>query len=107
MTQTHPEIEQMVSTYNQRRQYMIKCLRNISFTIAVEPRGAFYVFANAKKFCNDSYQFALDLLKNTKVAVTPGIDFGDNGEGYLRFSYANSLENIEIGMDRLENYLKK
>ena len=107
LTQTHPEIEQMVSTYNQRRQYMIKCLRNISFTIAVEPRGAFYVFANAKKFCNDSYQFALDLLKNTKVAVTPGIDFGDNGEGYLRFSYANSLENIEIGMDRLENYLKK
>ncbi|MDW7681912.1 MAG: pyridoxal phosphate-dependent aminotransferase [bacterium] len=107
LNQNHPEVEQMVSTYNHRRQYMIKCLRNIGFTIAVEPRGAFYVFANAKKFCNDSYQFALDLLKNTKVAVTPGIDFGDNGEGYLRFSYANSLENIEIGMDRLENYLKK
>ncbi len=105
LTEEHPEIAEMVTTYDQRRKYIIKRLREIGFKISVEPTGAFYVFANAKKFSSDSYDFAFELLENAKVAVTPGIDFGTNGEGFLRFSYANSLENIAIGMDRLAQYL--
>jgi aspartate/methionine/tyrosine aminotransferase len=66
-----------------------------------------FSLANAKRFCNDSYQFAFDILKEAKVGVAPGIDFGTNAEGYLRFCYANSLENIEEGMDRLERYLER
>jgi len=106
LTQHHPEIKTMITIYDKRRKYMIKRLREIGFTISVEPKGAFYVFANAKKFCSDSYRFAFELLEKAKVAVTPGIDFGSNGEGFLRFSYANSLDNIKIGMERLKEYLK-
>ena len=75
--------------------------------ITVEPTGAFYVFANAKHVSEDSFALALDILEKQHVGVTPGIGFGANGEGYLRFSYANSLENIKKGMDRLEPYFSK
>jgi aspartate/methionine/tyrosine aminotransferase len=78
----------------------------MGFGITVEPTGAFYVFANAKHLSNDSYKLAFDILEKARVGVTPGIDFGPGGEGYLRFSYANSLENIEKGLDRLERYLQ-
>jgi len=95
----------MRNIYNERRQYMVKRLREIGFGITVEPTGAFYVFANAKHISPDSYKLAFDILEKAHVGVTPGIDFGDNGEGYLRFSYANSLENIVEGLDRIEHYL--
>ena len=74
--------------------------------MAVEPTGAFYVFADARSFSGDSYKLAFDILDKVKVAVTPGIDFGTNGEGFLRFSYANSLENIERALIRLKSYLQ-
>jgi aspartate/methionine/tyrosine aminotransferase len=102
----HHDVTAMKNTYDRRRQYMIKRLREIGFGITVEPTGAFYVFANAKHLSNDSYKLAFEILENAHVGVTPGIDFGQNGEGYIRFSYANSLENIEKGMRRIENYLK-
>jgi aspartate/methionine/tyrosine aminotransferase len=92
--------------YNERRKYMIQRLKTMGFGITVEPTGAFYVFANAKHISNDSYGLAFDILEKAHVGVTPGIDFGKNGEGYLRFSYATSRENIAEGMDRLENYLR-
>jgi len=101
------DVNTMKRIYDQRRQYMIKRLRQIGFGITVEPTGAFYVFANAKHLSNDSYKLAFEILKNAHVGVTPGIDFGQNGEGYIRFSYANSMENIEAGMRRIEAYLKK
>ncbi len=106
LTESHPEIEVMVATYDQRRRWLIQRLRELGFKISVEPKGAFYVFANAKHFNSNSYHFAFELLENAKVAVTPGIDFGSNGEGFLRFSYANSLENIQLGIERLERYLR-
>jgi len=106
LTEKHPEIEAMVQTYNVRRKFIIEQLRDIGFGISVEPTGAFYVFANCRRFSSNSYEFAFELLEKAKVAVTPGIDFGTNGEGFLRFSYANSIENIAIGMDRLAAYLK-
>ena len=74
--------------------------------IRVEPTGAFYVLGNIKTFTRDSYAFAFDILHRAHVGIAPGIDFGTNCEGYLRFSYANSLENIREGMNRLEHYLK-
>ncbi len=97
----------MKEIYNERRKYMIKRLKGMGFNIPVEPTGAFYVFVNAKHIAADSYKLAFDILENAYVGVTPGIDFGAGGEGYLRFSYANSIENIEKGMDRLENYFKE
>jgi len=101
------DVARMQKIYNKRRKFMIRRLRELGFGITVEPTGAFYVFANAKKFSNDSYKFAFDMLEKAHVGVAPGIDFGSNGEGYLRFCYANSLENIEEGMERLEKYLAK
>ena len=84
---------------------MIKRLREIGFGITVEPTGAFYVFVNAKHVSQDSYKLAFDILEKAHVGVAPGIDFGENGEGYLRFSYANSIDNIRDGLQRIENYI--
>ena len=99
------DVIRMKKTYNERRKYMIRRLKEMGLGITVEPTGAFYVFANAKHISNDSYKLAFDILEKAHVGVAPGIDFGKNGEGYLRFSYATSMENIAEGMDRLENYL--
>ncbi len=101
------DIQRMKETYDQRRRFLIPRLRELGFGITVEPTGAFYVLANGKRFSKDSYRFAFDILKETKVGIAPGIDFGTNAEGYLRFSYANSMENIEEGMRRLERYLER
>jgi aspartate/methionine/tyrosine aminotransferase len=101
------DVQRMRETYDQRRRFLIPRLRELGFGITVEPTGAFYTLVNAKRFSNDSYRFAFDILKEAKVGVAPGIDFGTNAEGYLRFCYANSLENIEEGMNRLERYLER
>ncbi|UCF02441.1 MAG: pyridoxal phosphate-dependent aminotransferase [Deltaproteobacteria bacterium] len=101
------EVARMVSIYDERRRYMIQRLKKMGFGITVEPTGAFYVLANAKRFSSDSYRLAFDILHNAKVGVTPGVDFGPNSEGYIRFTYANSLENIAEGMDRLEHFLEQ
>ncbi|RLB85186.1 MAG: pyridoxal phosphate-dependent aminotransferase [Deltaproteobacteria bacterium] len=101
------DVEKMKIIYNKRRKYMIHRLRELGFGITVEPTGAFYVFVNAKHISTDSYKLAFDILEKAHVGVTPGIDFGKNGEGYLRFSYANSMENITGGMNRLERYLNE
>jgi aspartate/methionine/tyrosine aminotransferase len=100
------DVARMQGIYNKRRKFMIRRLKELGFGITVEPTGAFYVFANAKQFSNDSYKLAFDMLEKAHVGVAPGIDFGKNGEGYLRFCYANSMENIEAGMERLEKYLE-
>jgi len=100
------DVDRMKKIYDARRRFMIGRLKEIGFGITVEPTGAFYVFANAKHLSNDSYKLAFDILEKAHVGVTPGIDFGQNGEGYLRFSYANSMENIEEGMNRLQTYFE-
>jgi aspartate/methionine/tyrosine aminotransferase len=105
--QAGEDILRMKRIYNERRQYMIRRLKDMGLGITVEPTGAFYVFANAKHISGDSYKLAFDILEKAHVGVAPGIDFGRNGEGYLRFSYATSMENIAQGMDRLKNYLHK
>ncbi|MBT8370402.1 MAG: aminotransferase class I/II-fold pyridoxal phosphate-dependent enzyme, partial [Deltaproteobacteria bacterium] len=101
------DVARMKEIYDKRRRFMISRLKELGFGITVEPTGAFYVFANVKHFSEDSYKLAFDILEKAHVGVAPGIDFGPNGEGYLRFSYANSLDNIKEGMNRLEQYLQK
>jgi (5-formylfuran-3-yl)methyl phosphate transaminase len=100
------DVERMRTTYLERRNYMIDRLLKMGFGIPAQPQGAFYVFCDARKFTQNTYAFAFDLLEKAHVGVTPGIDFGSGGEGYIRFSYANSIQNIQTGMDRLELYLK-
>lgn len=96
----------MLSTYNERRLYMIERLRSLGFVIPKDPQGAFYVFADASRFTSDSLKFAFDVLENAHVGITPGVDFGTGiCSHYVRFSYANSLERIKEGLDRLERYL--
>jgi aspartate/methionine/tyrosine aminotransferase len=107
LKEAEKDIQKMRETYDRRRRFLIPKLREAGFGITVEPTGAFYILANAKRFSYDSYGFAFDILKEAKVGVAPGIDFGTNAEGYLRFCYANSMENIEEGMDRLERYLER
>jgi len=98
-------VEKRRLIYDERRQYLLTRLRKMGIAPAVEPTGAFYTLANVKKYTRDSYQFAFEILEKAHLAVTPGIDFGANCEGYIRISYANSLENIQEGMDRLESFL--
>jgi aspartate/methionine/tyrosine aminotransferase len=99
------EVKEMVKTYDERRRYVLKRLKEMSIGTAVEPTGAFYALLNMKRYTSDSYSFAFELLQKIGVALTPGIDFGPNCEGYLRISYATSLPNLKEGLDRLENYL--
>ncbi|MGC9514344.1 pyridoxal phosphate-dependent aminotransferase [Methanocrinis sp.] len=107
LRKTGEDVARMRRTYDERRRYMIRRLRELGFGIASEPTGAFYVFVNARHLSGDSYALAFDILERAHVGVTPGVDFGANGEGYLRFSYANSLERIAEGLDRIERYLEK
>lgn len=100
------DVERMRGVYDERRRFLIRRLREIGFKIHTEPQGAFYVFCDARMFTTDSYAFAFDVLEKAHVGITPGIDFGSGGEGFVRFSYANSLENISMAMERLEYYLK-
>jgi aspartate/methionine/tyrosine aminotransferase len=100
-------VERMRQTYDERRRYLVERIRKTELDLPIEPTGAFYVFANARRFCESSYDFAFKILEKAGVGVTPGIDFGSEGEGFIRFTYANSLENIHAGMDRLEEFLRQ
>jgi len=99
------EVEKRRCIYDKRRKYVLARLKTMGIATAVEPTGAFYALANVRKYTLDSYKFAYEILEKAQVAVTPGIDFGQNCEGYIRLSYANSMENIKEGLDRLENFL--
>ena len=102
----HKDVERMRAVYDERRKYMIQRIRELGFGVAVEPAGAFYILANARHLAESSYDLAFEILEKAGVGVTPGIDFGKNAEGYIRFSYANSLENIKEGLNRIEDFLK-
>ncbi len=91
--------------FNERRVAMLEALKSIGFEFSYEPMGAFYIFVNSSRFSKDSYKFAFDILENTGVAVTPGIDFSERGNDYLRFSYATSIDSIKSGIEKLGKYL--
>lgn len=100
------DARRMVETYGERRNLLLKGLREIGFRIPVDPEGAFYVLVDTRRLDDNSYRLAFDILDQAGVAVTPGIDFGAAAEGHLRFSYTNSLANIREGLDRLGNYVR-
>jgi len=80
----------------------------LGFEIPIKPEGAFYIYANCKKFTDDSYQFALDFLEAEGVAITPGIDFGSHEAHHmLRFAYTTSIAKMAIAMQRLDRFIKK
>jgi aspartate/methionine/tyrosine aminotransferase len=91
--------------FDERRRAMLAGLRALGFGVGCEPTGAFYVLANARHLAKDSVSLADEILEQARVAVTPGAAFGANAEGYLRFSYAASLERIREGLARLGRFL--
>lgn len=100
------DIKKMKDAYDQRRRYLIKALNDMGIECFI-PYGAFYVFPNIKKFGLSSEEFALRLLNEEKVVVVPGTAFGKSGEGFLRISYAYSLEDLKKALKRIENFIKK
>jgi aspartate/methionine/tyrosine aminotransferase len=100
------DVRRFRAIFDERRRAMVAGLRAIGLGVGVEPTGAFYVFADARRFSTRSYDLAFEILTQARVAVTPGIDFGPGGEGYLRFSYANSLPRIREALARMGEFLR-
>ena len=99
------DVAQMREAYDRRRCHIVGRLRDLGLGVRKTPEGAFYVLADARHISADSRSLAMEILEATGVAVTPGIDFGEGAEGFLRFSYANSMENIEKALNRLRTFL--
>lgn len=95
------DVARMKQTYDERRHFLVPALKDLGLTVASEPTGAFYVFADARAWGSDSLVLARRLLEEAGVSVAPGIDFGVGGEGFLRFSYATSLDRLHEGVERL------
>ena len=102
-----PDVERMRVRYDARRRRLLEGLRELGLGIQHSPTGAFYILARADHLDPDEYRLAFDILERAGVAVTPGRDFGQGGRGYLRFSYANNLANIEEALGRLKEYIDK
>ena len=101
-----PDVEMMRESYNQRRRYLMHAFKKMGLD-CFEPFGAFYMFPSIKRFGMTSEEFATRFLEEEKVAVVPGTAFGDCGEGFLRISYAYSLEQLKVALERLERFIKK
>lgn len=92
--------------FSRRRDFLIEALHNLGFVVPVTPGGAFYVYADCRRFSADSFKFASEILERAGVAITPGNDFGINlPERYLRFAYTTSLDRLEEGIRRLHDFL--
>ena len=100
------DVAMMRQSYNQRRRFLLNAFKEMNLP-CFEPFGAFYVFPCIKEFGMTSEEFATRLLQEEKVAAVPGNAFGDSGEGYLRISYAYSLDNLKKAMERLGRFVKK
>lgn len=100
------DVEMMRQSYNQRRRFLLNTFKEMGLE-CFEPYGAFYVFPCIKEFNMTSEEFATKLLMEEKVAVVPGTAFGECGEGFVRISYAYSLENLKEALSRIENFIKK
>lgn len=100
------DVKQMREAYNQRRRYLMHAFKEMGLP-CFEPYGAFYVFPCIKEFGMTSDEFASRFLEEEKVAVVPGTAFGDSGEGFLRISYAYSLEDLKVSIGRLGDFVAK
>jgi aspartate/methionine/tyrosine aminotransferase len=98
-------LKKVKETFKQRRNYLYSELKRL-FEIEIPPEGAFYIWANVGKYTDNSLEFAYKILEKVGVAITPGVDFGKNNtKKYIRFSYANSLEKLKKGVNRLKTFL--
>ena len=100
------DVATMREAYDQRRRYLVNAFKEMGLE-CFEPYGAFYIFPCIKEFGMTSEEFAERFLKEEKVAVVPGTAFGDSGEGFLRISYAYSLQNLKAALERLDRFVKK
>lgn len=100
------DVERMRTAYNQRRNYLMRRFDKMGLQ-CFEPFGAFYVFPSIKEFRLTSEEFATRLLQQEKVAVVPGIAFGTSGEGYVRISYAYSIEDLKEALERVEHFINR
>lgn len=107
ITGDQKKIIQMMKKYQKRRDVLVEGLNSIPNIQCIKPEGAFYVFANIKKTGKSSEEIAEFLLKDARVAVLPGNNFGKYGEGYIRLCYATNLENIKKGISRIKNSMRK
>ena len=98
------DVEKMAKAYDQRRRYLLNEFRDMGLE-CFEPLGAFYIFPSIKKFGLSSEEFAEKILEEQKLAVVPGNAFGDSGEGYLRISYAYSIDSLKEAMGRLRSFI--
>ncbi len=105
LKQAGSEALKMRELFDERRKTMIEGLKGLGFKMRSEPEGAFYVFIDASDLNPNSHELAFDILEKARVAITPGVDFGEGGEGYLRLSYATSIPNIKEGIMRLGEYI--
>jgi aspartate/methionine/tyrosine aminotransferase len=101
------DVAAMRAEYARRREAMIRGLRNLDLRIPLEPEGAFYVLADARRIDPDSLRLARRLLEEAHVGVCPGIDFGPAAEGHVRLSFASPLDRIEEGLRRLGRWIEK
>ncbi len=103
---TRPELERRRASFEERRDFLVPALREIGFKIHDQPMGAFYIYADASRFTDDSYSFSLELLEKAGVVVTPGIDFGMHHAGsHIRFAYTTGITRLKEGVRRLAAYL--
>ncbi len=107
LQQCREDVADMRRVYDQRRKELVRRLRELGFGVHFEPKGAFYVLADARHIDSDSQRLSLDILEKAGVAVTPGIDFGEGAEGFLRFSYTRPLDEIVTALERIEGYLQQ
>ncbi len=99
-------MEQRKEAFRQRRDFLLPAIRELGFKVPVTPQGAFYIYADCSAFTEDSYRFAMGLLEEAGVAITPGIDFGNNRPNqHVRFAYTTSMEQLEEGVDRMRRHL--
>ena len=96
----------MRESYNQRRRYLLKKMEELGIP-CFEPFGAFYIFPNISQFGMTSEEFATKLVQEERVAVVPGSAFGESGEGFVRISYAYSLDSLKKAIERLERFVHK
>ena len=107
LEQGEETVRAMRAAYDRRRRLLVDGLRELGFGVPELPRGAFYVLADARAFAADSKWLAFELLERSGVATTPGIDFGEAGEGFLRFCYAAAEEQIAEALERLAPVLRE
>jgi len=103
---TREILEQRREIFRQRRDYLLPAVQELGFAVPCSPQGAFYIYADASRFTDDSQRFCLNLLEEHGVALTPGLDFGQNrANQHLRFSYTTGMDRLELAVERLARVL--